>query len=141
VAAGGHTRGTSRRRTSRRPHKSGRPRGSHADSAGSAWESPLRSAENRQMAGQRTNRSPGSLLTRECWMVCHYSRRPPVSSDKHGTPSDTEAEEQDASTSDVGSAMLVMGSCRPLSEPPKVMSRAAKAAKALISRTRGRLYV
>jgi hypothetical protein len=40
AGVGCHTPGTSRRRSSRRLHKSGRPHGSHADSAGSACTRP-----------------------------------------------------------------------------------------------------
>jgi hypothetical protein len=67
------------------PHNSGRPNGSHADSAGSASESPLHSPENGEMAGLRAGRSPGTLLTHACWMLCQYSRRRPVSSEKQET--------------------------------------------------------
>jgi hypothetical protein len=46
-------------------HNSRRPHGSHADSAGSASESPPRSAANREMAGQRglePSRSPDTRI-------------------------------------------------------------------------------
>jgi hypothetical protein len=65
------------------PHKSGRPHGSHADSAGSTWESPLRSAENRSMAGKRAGRHLDAPLNYAYGMLCQYSIPATVSSEKH----------------------------------------------------------
>ena len=59
------------------PHISGRPHGSHADSASGASESPLRLAVNREMTGPRAGRSPCTLLTHVCWRLCHYSKTTP----------------------------------------------------------------
>jgi hypothetical protein len=70
-------------------------------------------------------------------MLCHYSRRCSVSSEKHETASAAEAEEQGGDASGVVTAMVVVG-YRPLIDPTEVLSPAAKAAKTLRSRTPAR---
>jgi hypothetical protein len=70
AGAEGHTPGTARRTCSRRLHKSRHPHGSDANSAGSAWESPLRSAENRLMAGPRAGRHVDARSRQTCLGWC-----------------------------------------------------------------------
>ena len=72
-------------------------------------------------------------------MVCQYSTRGLVSSEKHETPSGVEGRGDD--TSGRAIAAEVMAGYGPLLEPPEAMSRAAKAAKTLRLRTPARLYV
>jgi hypothetical protein len=74
-------------------------------------------------------------------MVCQYSRLGRVSSEKHEIAPDAGAEERGGGISGIGSAMVVMGSYRPLSEPLAVISRMAMSAKALRFITRARSYV
>jgi hypothetical protein len=72
-------------------------------------------------------------------MVCQYSTRGLVSSEKHETSS--EVEERGGDTPGVPIAAAVMGGYGPLLEPPEIVSRAAKVAKALKSRTPAKLYI
>lgn len=71
--------------------------------------------------------------------MCQYSTRGFVSSEKHETPSGAEGRGGDT----LGGAIAaeVMGGYGPLLEPPEVVSRAAKVAKTLKSRTPAKLYV
>jgi hypothetical protein len=62
-------------------------------------------------------------------MVCHYSRRRPVSSEKHETPFEVEVRGRGGDTSGVAIAAGVIGGHDPLMECPAVVSRAAKVAK------------
>jgi hypothetical protein len=72
-------------------------------------------------------------------MVCQYSTRGLVSSEKHEAPSGVEGRGGD--TSGVTTAPEVLGGYGPLLEPPEVVSCAAKVAKRLKSRTPAKLYV
>jgi hypothetical protein len=74
-------------------------------------------------------------------MVCQYFRCGVVSSEKHETPSEAGVEGPGGDTSGVGVAAEVMGGYGPLLKPPEVVSRAAKVAKTLRSRTPAKLYV
>jgi hypothetical protein len=94
-----------------------------------------------QAAGARRQEPQGTPLRSVYWMVCQYSRPSPVSSEKHETSAEAEVAGRAGDTSGVGTAMVVMGSYRPLPEPAEVMNRSAKAVKALRSRTRAKLYV
>jgi hypothetical protein len=74
-------------------------------------------------------------------MLCQYSRCDEVSSEKRETAAEAGGEEQRGDTSGVAIAAEVMGGYGPLLVPPEVMSRAAKVAKPLKSRTPAKLYV
>jgi hypothetical protein len=73
-------------------------------------------------------------------MLCQYSRCDEVSSEKHETAADAGGEERRGDISEVPVAAEVMGDYCPLLEPPAVVSRAAKLAKTLKSRTPAKLY-
>jgi hypothetical protein len=72
-------------------------------------------------------------------MMCQYSRRDLVSSEKHEKPSGVEGRGGD--TSGVTIAAEVPEGYGLLLVPPAVVSRAAKVAKTLKSRTLARLYL
>jgi hypothetical protein len=72
-------------------------------------------------------------------MVCQYSTRGLVSSEKHEMPSGVEGRGSD--TLGVTIAAEVLGGYGPLLEPPKFVSRAAKVARRLRSSTPAKLYV
>ena len=74
-------------------------------------------------------------------MRCQYSRWGQVSSKKHKTPSEGGVEGRGGHTPWVAIAAEVLGSYSPLLVPPEVVSRAAKVAKTLKSRTPAKLYV
>jgi hypothetical protein len=74
-------------------------------------------------------------------MACQYSTHSLVSRGKHETVTDAGVEERGSDASKVRTATVVVGSYHALTECLEVMSCAAKAAKALRSRTCGRLYV
>jgi hypothetical protein len=71
-------------------------------------------------------------------MVCQYSRKRPVSSEKLETPSGVEGRGGD--TSGMTIAAEVLGGHCPLLDPSEVVSRAVKVAKTLRSRTPAKLY-
>jgi hypothetical protein len=72
-------------------------------------------------------------------MVCQYSTCGFVSSEKHAAPWGVKGPGGD--TPGVAIAAEVMGGYGPLLEPPEAVSRAAKVAKTLKSRTPARLYI
>jgi hypothetical protein len=74
-------------------------------------------------------------------MLCQYSRRRQVSSEKHETAAEAGGEKRRGDTSGVAIAAEVTGGYYPLLEPPAVVSRAAKVATTLQSRSPAKLYV
>ena len=72
--------------------------------------------------------------------MCQYARCGQVSSEKHERPPAAGAEGRGGDTSGVAIAAGVRGGPYPLLEPPEVMTRSAKAAKALRSKTCAKLY-
>jgi hypothetical protein len=90
------------------------------------------------MEGQESHPTP--LIDRS-WMVCQYSTRGLVSSGKHETPAEAGAEGRGGNTLGVAIATEVLGGYGPLLVPPEVVSRMAKVAKTLKSRTFAKLYV
>jgi hypothetical protein len=74
-------------------------------------------------------------------MLCQYSKRRQVSSEKHETAAEAGGEERRGDTSGVAIAAEVTGGYYPLLEPPAVVSRAAKVATTLQSRSPAKLYV
>jgi hypothetical protein len=75
------------------------------------------------------------------WLVCQHSIRGFVSSEKHETTSEAGVEGRSNNTSGVTIAAKVLGGYCLLLEPPEVVSRAAKVAKRLKSRTPAKLYI
>jgi hypothetical protein len=71
-------------------------------------------------------------------MLCQYSRCDEVSSEKHETTPDAGVDEGGGDASGILTATAVVGGYWALLECPEVMSRAAKAAKTLRSRTPAR---
>src|SRR5262245_53403010 len=74
-------------------------------------------------------------------MVCQYSTRGFVSSGKPKTPSEAGAEARGGDTLGMAIAAEVPGGYGSLLVPPEVVSRAAKVAKTLKSRTPARSYI
>src|SRR5262245_28400749 len=74
-------------------------------------------------------------------MVCQYSTRGFVSSGKRKTPSEAGAEGRGGDTFGMAIAAEVPGGYGSLLVLPEVVSRAAKVAKTLKSRTPARLYI
>jgi hypothetical protein len=72
-------------------------------------------------------------------MVCQYSTRGLVSSEKHEAPSGVEGRGADTLGGVI--AAEVMAGYGPMLEPPEVVSRAAKVAKTFKLRTSAKLYV
>jgi hypothetical protein len=95
------------------------------------------SAKGRDVDGQEVRRT---ALLAMSWMACQYSTRGLVSSEKHETPSEAGGEGRGGDTLGVAIAAEVMGGYGPLLEPPAVVSRAAKLATTLQSRTPAKLY-
>jgi hypothetical protein len=74
---------------------------------------------------QRTGRRLRAPKPRKFWMVTHYPRPPPVSSEKHETASAAGAEARGRGTSNRGTATVLMGYGGPRSERLTVVIRAS----------------
>src|ERR671923_1790588 len=74
-------------------------------------------------------------------MVCQYSTRNRVSTEKHETTPETGMEGRGGHTAGVGTVTVGMGGYYPLPRSLTAINRPANSARVLRSRTCGRLYV
>jgi hypothetical protein len=88
--------------------------------------------------GQGPRRAP---LIEVSWMVCQYSTRSLVSTEKHETTPETGMEGRGGHTAGVGTVTVVMGGYYPLPRSLTAINRPANSARVLRSRTCGRWYL
>jgi hypothetical protein len=87
--------------------------------------------------GQGPCRAP---LIEVSWLVCQYSTRSLVSTEKHETTPETGIKGRGGHTAGVGTVTVVMGGYYPLPRSLTAINRPANSARVLRSRTCRRLY-